>query len=403
MSTRVTAPTNHKVLAWARAESGYHLAEAAAKLGQSAERLTAWESGEERPTLRQAEGLAALYHRPLPVLFLSAPPTVIPLAMEFRRLPGVRPGEESPELRVALRSLRRRREIALDLMEENEEAPPDFTLAAHHAEAPEDVGQRLRAALGVTIHEQQSWRDEYQAWRTWRDRAEGLGLLVFQVPGIRLSEMRGVGLLRDPLPVVGVNSKDHPLARIFTLFHEVCHLMLRKGGDERAAAEETRKAAEWTELERFADSVAAATLMPRDLILGDPAVMGRPAGAQWSTDEITRAARRYRASPVAFLTRLATLQRVTWPFYKTWRAQWEEKWEKRPRKETEGGPSRVETILSRVGPTYAALVLDSLARDLITPLFASDALDLKVRHFDRLKSTLLGRGAAPAIGEASDE
>lgn len=65
-------------------------------------------------------------------------------------------------------------------------------------------------------------------------------LLVFQVPGIPLREMREIALFLDPLPVVGVNSREHPLARAFTLLHEITHLMLSRGGDEHPAAAERR-------------------------------------------------------------------------------------------------------------------------------------------------------------------
>jgi len=41
-----------------------------------------------------------------------------PLAAEYRRLPGVRPGVESPEFRLALRVMSQRREVALELSEE---------------------------------------------------------------------------------------------------------------------------------------------------------------------------------------------------------------------------------------------------------------------------------------------
>ncbi len=402
MSAKVIASVNPKVLSWARTESGYDIDSAAGKLRMKPERLIEWEKGDERPSLRQAERLAALYHRPLPVLFLAKPPPVVLLAAEFRHLPGVRPGEESPELRLALRTLRRRREIALELMEENEEQPPGFKLSARLREEPEIVGKRLRESMGITIEDQRGWADEYEAWRTWRDRAEALGMLVFQIPFVALRQMRGVSLFREPLPVVGINSKDHPLARIFTLIHEITHLMLLVGGDEKAASEEKRKIAEWNELERFTDSVAAATLMPLDMILTDQDVVGHNGHDSWSTEEVSRLARRYRVSPVAFMTRLATLNRVSWAFYGEWRLEWEKKWENRPKSKQTGGPSRTDTILSRVGPTYASLIMDSLARDLITPLAASDALDLKVHHFDSLKSALMFGTEPPPVAEVSE-
>lgn len=391
MAKQIPALVTPALLRWARKEGGYDAERAAEHLHIPVARLRAWEAGEEQPTLRQAEKMAALYHRSLPVFYLPEPPPTVPLAKEFRHLPNVVPGEESPELRVALRELRRRRAIALELFEENEEENPSFTLKAHVRENIENVGSRLRAALRVSLAAQQVWQDEYEAWRAWRDAVEALGVLVFQVPKVPLAEMRGVVLSSELLPVIGVNSREHPASRPFTLLHEVIHLMLLRSGDERPAAEERRPAAAWQSFERFADAVAAATLMPRDALLAEETVREHGPATQWSDDEIRRLARRFRVSPLALMTRLVSLEKTTWTFYNEWRAAWERAWAARPKRPQPGGPSRVDTILSRVGGTYAALVLDSVARDLITPLRASDALDLKTRFFNQLKVALISR------------
>ena len=390
MARSIPALVNPPLLVWAREEAGYATPEAAAgKVGVSAEKLKAWESGDggARPTLRQAEKLAAVYHRPMPVFYLPTPPDSVAPAAEYRRLPGVKAGQETPALRLALRELRRRREVALELFEENEDMPSVFALSARQNELADAVGQRLRDALRITPSQQKGWRNEYEAWRTWRDRAEDLGLLVFQVSGVEWLEMRGVALFRDPLPVVGINSKEHPLSRAFTLLHEIAHLMLANSGDEKPAAEESRTDAAWRALERFADAVAAAALLPGDALLAEPEVRVHR-GTEWQTDEIRILAGRYHVSPVALLTRLVNLRQTTWEHYHAWREDWEKRWLNRPKKPSTGGPSRVETILSRVGPTYAALVLDSLERDLISPLAAADALDLKPQHFANLKLEL---------------
>jgi hypothetical protein len=126
------------------------------------ERLLAWEHGDVKPTVRQAKELARFYHRPFGVFFLPQPPSLPPLAAEYRRLPGVTPGVESPELRLALRTRLHR-----------------VKAQAHLREPPADVGRRLRELLGVTLQEQLEWRDEWQAWRRWREAVESVGVLVF--------------------------------------------------------------------------------------------------------------------------------------------------------------------------------------------------------------------------------
>src|SRR5438445_10764685 len=118
MAARIPALVNPPLLVWAREEAGYSLEKAAERTGFSVEKLRAWETSEAKPTLRQAERLAQFYHRPYSVFCLSAPPATRPLAAEYRRLPGVQPGKESPELRLALRQMIYRRTVALRLRAE---------------------------------------------------------------------------------------------------------------------------------------------------------------------------------------------------------------------------------------------------------------------------------------------
>ena len=233
-----TVTANPSLLTWAREESGYAVDQIAQRLHVKGERVLAWEKGKLQPTFRQVENLARFLHRPLGLFFLPRPPQLSPLAAEYRRLPGVKPGHESPELRLALRQMITRRENALNLMEELGETIPEFTLRAHLNESSVKVGQRLRHATGIDVATQLDWSDEWRAWDAWRSVVERIGVLVFQFTKVSLEEVRGLALLRNPLPVVAINGKEFPEAKVFTLFHEIVHLMLAAAHEEAPALRE---------------------------------------------------------------------------------------------------------------------------------------------------------------------
>lgn len=240
MAAAIPAEVNPDILAWAREQSGYPPEVVARRVGVKPERLIAWEHGERKPTVRQAQELARYYHRPFGVFFLPQPPALPPLAAEYRRLPGVTPGVESPEFRLALRVMSSRREATLDLQEELGLVAPSFTTAAHLSEGALAIGRRIRQALGLDVDEQLRWRDEWQAWRAWRSVVEAAGILVFLFPKVPLAETRGVSQLELPLPAVGINSREQaPGARIFSLLHEVVHVALALGHEERVARRNT--------------------------------------------------------------------------------------------------------------------------------------------------------------------
>lgn len=393
MATALPVPVSPAVLSWARQESGYTPERVAMRLHVPAARVTEWEQGDRPPTLRQVEELAKFYHRPLSLFFQPSPPAVAPPAAEYRRLPGVTPGQESPELRLAVRRMSNRRETMLELLDELGEPPRDFALAAQLNESPARVGARLRQALGIELQTQLDWPNEWHAWAAWRAAIENLGVLVFQFPKVPLAEARGVSLLRFPLPVAGVNSKESPEPRIYTLVHETIHLMLAAGRQEVPAARERRSEAEWEAVERFAEEAASHALVPEESLQRIVTETRLPQNS-WDTGDVRTLARRFRVSPLAMATRLRASGIFTWAKYREWRANWEA-WIATlpPRK---GGYAHPVTVaVSRAGRPFTTTVLEALAANRIDPVQAARHLDLKFEHFDKLRDALRER---PGVG-----
>lgn len=397
MKSKLPIPVTPALLAWAREESGLEAERVARRLGVAAERLLGWEAGTSAPTLRQVEMLSRVYQRPFSVFFQASPPELPALATEYRRLPGVVMGHESPELRLALRQLMVRREVALDLLEELEGGLPQFRLGASMDEPPAKVGRRLRAALGISLPTQLGWTDAYRGWKVWRLAAEQLGLLVFQFQKVPLEEVRGLALLRRPLPVVAVNAKEVPEARTFTLLHEVVHLMLAVRHEEAPAAQEMRSKREWAVVERFAEAVTGHVLVPDEAI--EPAL--RDSGVsegRWDIAGVRRVANRFRVTPLALATRLAGAGIMTWPQYRRWRAAWESHVAGLPPRQG-GFATPALKAVGRAGQTFARLVLDALDSNRITSVDAGRYLELSFDHFDDLRMSLAGAGAAESHGD----
>jgi Zn-dependent peptidase ImmA (M78 family) len=319
MAERIPALINPAMLVWAREEAGYTVEIAAVRSGYPLKKLAAWERGEAQPTLRQAENLAKIYDRAFSLFSLPDPPKLPPLAAEYRRLPGVTPGAESPELRVAVRRLVQRRRLALHLYAELGDDPPDFLLRALLNENTETVGQRLRESLDVPHSEQIGWISEYAAYRSWRRAVEKMGVLVCQFSGKDLKDLRGTSIVHFPLPVVGLNSKELPLSKPFTLLHEVIHLALAANEEEKPASGESRNEPQWQDVERFCEAAAGAALMPTDLFLAEHDVVSQKRDNSWEVAAMRRIARRYRVTPTAIATRLLRLGIMTPQSYA---AQW---------------------------------------------------------------------------------
>ena len=389
MPTTLPVPINPTVLTWARKESGYAVERVADRLQVKTARVAEWEQGARPPTLRQLEELARFFHRPLSVFFLNSPPQVPALGAEYRRLPGVTPGEESPELRLALRKMSGRREIMLNLLGEISEPATPFGLIAHLSESPLDVASQLRAALDIDVEEQLEWPSEWRAWAAWRGAVENLRVLVFQFSKVELAESRGLSLLRFPLPVAGVNSREQPESRNFTLIHEVVHLMLASGNEEKPALRETRSAEAWAGVERFAEEVTSHTLVPESA-LGAAIRSERLPRNGWDIGDVRLLARRFRLTPLAMATRLRASGYITSARYHAWKVEWDA-YVSTLSARSSGFAHPVSQTLGRAGRPFVRLVLEALATNRITAVNASRYLDLKFEHFEKLKGALQDR------------
>lgn len=387
MPVSIPAMVTPSVLEWARREAGFAPDVSAKRAGVSTERLQAWERGEARPTIRQAQALAKLYHRPLSVFFLPQPPSLPPLAAEYRRLPGIQPGNESPELRLAIRVMSQRREAVLALSEELGHPIPEFALSARLNETPLAVGKQLREALGVSPQEQLAWRDEWKAWQQWREAVEKLGVLVFQFPKVNLEQVRGVTLPHFPLPVIGINSKESAAgARSFTLMHELAHLSLALGREEDVALRDQRSETDRQQAERFAEEVASAVLIPEQMLTSFLRRVAVPRDG-WDVELVRQLATKFRVTPLAMATRLRSVGALTWDGYRRWKSEWDAYVAGLPARRG-GFASPVEKTLGRAGRPFVQLVLEALDANRITAVEACRHLDLRFDHFDKLRAEL---------------
>ena len=226
-------------------------------------------------------------------------------------------GSYSPAVQLEIRTANERRELALELAADLEQDIPKFTLAATTQEDPETVGARIRTALGVSWELQLRWRDNEgrAGFNAWRNRIETLGVLVFQTTRFPSDEASGFAIAADTLPVIALNRNDALTRRTFSLLHELAHLMIRVSGVSELATDVTRPP-EDQRIEVFCNSVAAAALIPRDVLLADARVVAQGTrSAQWSDAEIRDLAYQFGVSREALLRRLLTLNRTTEEFY----------------------------------------------------------------------------------------
>lgn len=374
---------NPAVLRWARTAAGQSTADVAKQLGVSEQTVNWWEAGSKIPKWKSLQKLAKYYHRPIAALLLSEPPKESELPPDFRTLPENARRELAPRTLLAIRTARWLQSRAIEMRQELQST---VHFAARKVELSQDVDAiagATREILGATIAEQTQWPSASVAYRRWRELLEEQGILVFQFPFPR-EEAQGFSLFDLVCPVIVVNESDVPQARIFTLFHEYGHLLLRKPGICLPQLATTKSD---LTIEPFCNRFAAAVLIPsREL----QKVGLKPTASQRETDDyLKEVARYFKVSKYVVLISL----RMRGDLSKTAFAQIYNRWQsldeaqrRRPQKPSAGGPSAIQKCNRQHSKTFISLVLESVNRGLITTHDAVTYLGVKLKDFRKLES-----------------
>ncbi len=379
-----------ELLGWARNRAKVTVEDAAKAASVEPETLEGWELGQGAPTVSQLRNLAGKYHFPLAVFYLPKPPTDFAPLRDFRRLPNANDRTISAELALQIRDAHQRRELALELHDHLGEPARPFQLRTTLSDSPEDIGAEIRKFFDARDADQRKAAKEGRSFDFWRRRLEEKDILVFVIGGphngVDLNEMRGFAIARSKIPVIAINGRDYSQGgKSYTLLHELAHVLL----GESALTNGAGATAEDQKIERFCDAVAAAALMPRDLMLSFAQV--RPTGERkWSDDELRTMANAIGVSREAFLLRLVTLRRASWEYYMGRRRKFQDDYEAAtaakalaPKKEVK--IKRPILLMSWNGRGFTRLVLRSYYDQRITLNDVSSYLGAKVKHIPALE------------------
>lgn len=226
-----TIPVNKEILVWARQSMGLTIDDVAKKLDKEKDVIISWESGLSAPTYPQLEKLAyQLYKRPVAVFFFPSIPKESSPKTDFRTLPGTITDTLSPDI---IKLYRKAKVYQINLKQLYEEKSPDSILTKYFT-VDEDTEisllcREIRNYLEIPIHDQFSWKSYDIAFKNWRNALETKGIYIFK-DAFQNNNYSGFCVYDEEYPVIYINNSMAISRQIFTLFHELCHLLFHAGG-----------------------------------------------------------------------------------------------------------------------------------------------------------------------------
>lgn len=237
---------NPGVLKALRETSGYNIDEIAKKLKTTAGKVRETEEGLDSFTLTQIKKLAVIYNRSLAAFFTNILPKM-PALTDYRIN---REKRLTPQVYVAERRAYYIINKLTELTDKKSQIPnfPE-TLKAN------ELAQEFRKYLKLGLLKLKKSEELLSYYKQVLE--ENLLISIIELP-LKADDVRGFSISAD-ISCVVLNEDDKPSIKLFSLFHEVYHLIKRTSGICSIEIEQ-----EGVDIERSCDLFSAEFLVPLD-------------------------------------------------------------------------------------------------------------------------------------------
>lgn len=252
---------NGEIIRWAR--EFYNMApdEAAKAIGVDVSHYMNWEDGTEYPTYAMLKKISAVFRKPSAMFFFPEPPLLPPIKGDLRTLPNEIVNSFSKNVIIQFEKAK-----VYQLSLEELYGRKDSIIAQRDS-FPKDIKQLcsfFRTQLEFPISAQKARKSTKVVFEIYREKFYALGIYVFKA-AFKDNSVSGICLNDDHYPVIVINNAMSFARQIFTLFHELYHLISDTSGaeivrDDYYVVLDNRQ----TEIERACDTFANAFLVPMD-------------------------------------------------------------------------------------------------------------------------------------------
>jgi len=366
---RIKVNINPLVLKWAREEAGYSIEEIAEKLSIDTSRYLEWEEKGEGIPLGKLKKIANYFKRQIAFFFLTEVPQKTKKPRDYRNLSNI----ESTLSKKVLLAIRR--SVHLQNLARELEGRDYWVKKIKRWEGlkrlknKNEIIGNLRTLIGIDINQQLKWRSESEAYSKWRLAIEEkLGILIFQF-SMPMEELQGF-CFTDDLPYIIVTNSNHSLTgRIFTLFHELAHVIKNQSGMCLVDKVERNQKVEWS-----CNTFAGNFLVPSDLLAPINDIK-----------DIARYSRKLKVSREVYLRRLKEERLISDDDFFNMLNDIRATYREFKSKVTRFVPPEVKSKASR-GETFYNIIINALNNNKINYTDAAHALDLKIyRLLNELK------------------
>jgi Zn-dependent peptidase ImmA (M78 family) len=229
-----------------------------------------------------------------------------------------------------------------------------------------------------------SWGSRDEALKWWIRQTEAQGVFVFQSSAVEPDEARGFVLQDSYAPFIFLNAKEARAARIFTLIHELVHLLIGAPGLSNLRPI-FRPRTEADRIEVFCNAVAGEVLVPTQLLAPRTAKVDHNHIREFISDLSSE----FRVSTEVVARRLLDMGVITPSIYRKLRKEYQDEWKRLQamQKKKRGGPAYDVRVVQKNGAAFVRLTLGAMSNGKVTVRDVSRILNVKLAHLHKVAAT----------------
>lgn len=365
---------NNDILVWAREELNLSQEVVANKMGKKLEDIQAWENGTDYPTYAQLEKLSyTVYKKPLAIFFFPEPPKNIKQQEKNFRTLNNEIYKEIPSQIIEM--MNKARVMQLNL--EEIETTPKIKLTNLHFNIKDiNFYEKLRDVLNISIELQEKAKDYSDAFEMWRSAFYECGIYVFK-DAFKEKNFSGFCLYDEQFPVIYINNSMSFSRQIFTLFHELFHIIIKTNGIDKTNDDYLSKLNNQNrQIETLCNSFAGEFLVPTDNLKEDLK------NKELNEKNISNIAKKYKVSREVIYRKLLNLNMISKAFYESIHDELNAEIYRESKKSTGGNYYRTQK--SYLGENYIYDACKTYYNGKINIYELSNYLNVKVEGIPRL-------------------
>lgn len=258
---RVYAKINKQTLRYIREKKNISFDHILRVAKISQEKLLSWEdiNSGKFPTVNQAKALAACYHVPFAGFYMNSKdidikafPKVVNKRVMINNI------NDDSAVNLAVEDLINDRDFYVELMNNLKEPLGAFHLTIDENKNAQEWAAIIREICNINLKDQYSLSSKRKFYLYLRKRIEASGVFIQCFDDVEPEILRGVAIVDDSVPIIGINDKDRYPAKSFSIIHEFVHVIKRTS----AVCNEMLDSSANDKEEVFCNAVAGETLVP---------------------------------------------------------------------------------------------------------------------------------------------